>query len=139
MTTEEEAQQESQVYKIAEEAALKWGPALTKGVKEGDISDFVALFSTGLVEVVIQGSDGHEACFTIADDNEEATLDWKTFFEMSTAELKEQDYVKTESQCLGVLGPRCILEMGRFNSSGEVYAESIALLTMGRESGKIVA
>ena len=137
--TEEETPAPLQNSKLASEVALKWGPAFTKAVKDGDISDFKSMFSTGLVEVVIQGSDGHEACFTIADDNEEATLDWKSFFEMSTAELKEQDYAKTESQCLGVLGPRCILEMGRFNSKGDVYQESISLLTLGQESGKIVA
>lgn len=124
---------------VAAEIALKWGPALTKAIKDGDHSEFKGLFVDGLVEVVIQGSDGNEACFTICDDNEEAALDWATFFQMSTEELKEQDYVKTESQCLGVLGPRCILEAGRFNSKGEVYQESVAVLTLGLSSGKVVA
>lgn len=128
--------------KISETAAAvasKWGPALTKAVKEGDMSDYRALFGEGLTEVVIQNAKGGESCFTIGDDAELATLDWKSFLEMSTNELKEQDYVKTESQCLGVLGPRCIVEAGRFNSEGEVYQEGIAVLTLDEETGLILA
>lgn len=127
------------VSDTAAAVADKWGPALTKAIKEGDAEDFKALFTDDLIEVVIQNAEGGESCFTIGDDNEEATLEWKTFLEMSIAELKEQDYVKTESQCLGILGPRCILEMGRFNSKGEVYQESISLLTLDEKTGLIVA
>jgi hypothetical protein len=90
-----------QTSTLAAEVAIKWGPAVTKAAKDGDISDFKALFTDGLVEVVLQGADGNEACFTIADDNEEATLDWNTFLDTMTAELKEQDYVKTVSGCAG--------------------------------------
>ena len=139
MTEEEETTAPLNTSALAAEVVAKWGPTFTKAVKEGDISEFKALFTDGLVEVVVQGAGGREACFTIADDNEEATLDWKTFFEMSTAQLKEKDYAKTESQCLGVLGPRAILEMGQFNSKGEIFKESISLLTLGQASGKIVA
>jgi len=121
------------------EVAEKWGPALTKAVKEGDIEDFKSLFTDDLVEVVIQTDEGGEALFTIGDDNELATLDWAAFLETSTNELKDQDYVKTESQCLGVLGPRLIMETGRFNSKGEVYLEATSILTLSEFTGKIVA
>ncbi|CAB9524942.1 expressed unknown protein [Seminavis robusta] len=120
------------------DAVAKWGPAVTKAVKEGDISDFKALFAPYLVEVVIQGGDGNEACFTISDENKEATLDWKTFVDMATADLKEQDFLKTECQCIGLLGPRCIMEQGRFNNAKELYHENIAVLTFN-DKGQIVA
>jgi hypothetical protein len=123
---------------IASQIAEKFGPAVTKCFKEGDISDFRALFTPGVVEVVLQGVNDKEACFTIADDNPEATLDWKSFVDQATAELKDQDYLKTESQCLGVLGPRCIMEQGRFNTKGEVYFESVSVLTLSPD-GLIVA
>ena len=126
------------ISQIAAQVAEKFGPAVTKAGKEGDISDFKALFTPGVVEVVLQGSNGKEACFTIADDIPEATLDWTTFFDGVTAELKDQDYLKTETQCLGVLGPRCIMEQGRFNTQGEVYFETVSVLTLNPD-GLIVA
>jgi hypothetical protein len=123
---------------IAAQVAEKFGPAVTKAFKEGDSSDFRALFTPGIVEVVLQGVNDKEACFTVADDNPEATLDWKTFIDQASAELQDQDYLKTESQCLGVLGPRCIMEQGRFNTKGEVYLEMVAVLTLNVD-GLIVA
>ena len=126
-------------FEVAADIANKWGPALTKAAKENDTAEYRALFVDGLTEIVVQNTEGGESCFTIEDNNPEATMDWKTFFETTIAELAGQDYVKTESQCLGVLGPRCIMESGRFNSKGEVYAETMVVLTLEPESGLICA
>ena len=116
--------------------AAKWGPALTKAAKEGDMSDFRALFAPE-VEVVLQNALGEESEFVIGD-SEECVLSWEDFHELTTKDLKEQNYLKTESQCLGVLGRRLILETGRFNTEGEVYLESYSLITVDKD-GKIVA
>ena len=126
-------------YEVAADVANKWGPALTKAARDGDTADYRALFVAGLTEIVVQNSEGGESCFTIEDNNPEATMDWKTFFDTSIAELKGQDYEKTASQCLGVLGPRCIMEAGRFNSKGEIYSEAMVVLTLEEETGLVCA
>ena len=122
--------------KVATEVADKWGPALTKAVMENDVTDFKNLFSKEPVLVVLQNAEGTEADFTIGDEG--ATMTWEEFQELTMADLKEQKFAKTESQCLGVLGDRLILETARFNQSGEVYSEAYALLTFN-EDGKITA
>jgi ketosteroid isomerase-like protein len=121
----------------ANEIADKWGPALTKAILDGDLSAFKDLFVSEPVAVVLQNGEGAEAEFTIGD-GEEATLTWGEFHELTTKDLKEQSFLKSESQCLGVLGDRMIMEVGRFNKDGEVYAEAYSLLTFNEE-GKIVA
>lgn len=126
-------------FEVAAGIATKWGPALTKAAKDGDTTDYRALFVAGLTEIVVQNAEGGESCFTIEDNNPEATMDWKTFFDTTIAELKGQDYEKTESQCLGVLGPRCIMESGRFNTKGEIYAETMVVLTLEEETGLVCA
>jgi hypothetical protein len=121
----------------ANEIADKWGPALTKAILDGDLSTFKELFVSEPVAVVLQNGEGTEAEFTIGD-GEEATVTWGEFHELTTKDLKEQSFLKSESQCLGVLGDRMIMETGRFNKDGEVYAEAYSLLTFNEE-GKIVA
>jgi ketosteroid isomerase-like protein len=119
------------------EIAGKWGPALTKAILDGDLSTFKELFVSEPVAVILQNGEGVEAEFTIGD-GEEATLTWGEFHELTTKDLKEQRFLKSEAQCLGVLGDRMIMEIGRFNKDGEVYAEAYSLLTLNEE-GKIVA
>jgi ketosteroid isomerase-like protein len=119
------------------EIAEKYGPALTKAILDGDLSTFKELFVSELVDVILQNGEGVEAEFTIGD-GEEATLTWDVFHELTTKDLKEQSFLKSEAQCLGVLGDRMIMETGRFNKDGEVYAEAYSLLTLNKE-GKIVA
>lgn len=119
--------------KSAKEIADQWGPALTKAVKESDISAFRSLFAPGPIMVVLQNAMGEEMEFTVGDDGE-STLTWDEFHKTTTKDLTEQDYQKTEAQCLGVLGSRMILEVGRFNTSGEVYVETYSLLTLDEEN-----
>jgi hypothetical protein len=121
----------------AKEIVDKWGPALTKAILDGDLSTFKDLFVSEPVAVVLQNGEGTEAEFTIGD-GEGATLTWGEFHELTTKDLKDQNFLKSESQCLGVLGDRLIMEVGRFNKDGEVYAEAYSLLTFN-EGGKIVA
>ena len=87
------------------------------------------------VSVVLQNAEGAEVHFTIGDQDD-ATMTWQEFQETSTQDLTAQNYLKTEGQCLGVLGDRMILETGRFNKDGEVYQEVFALVTLN-EDGKI--
>ena len=87
------------------------------------------------VAVVLQNDEGNEVDFTIGDQ-EDATLSWKEFHETSTKDLATQDYLKTEAECLGVLGDRFIMQTGRINKAGEVYLEAFLLATLN-EAGKI--
>jgi ketosteroid isomerase-like protein len=125
---------------IATEIAAKWGPSFTKAVNDGDLSAFKDLFvKDAPVEVVLQNSAGTESEFTIGGGSEDdASLTWEEFHEAATKDLKDQNYAKTETQVLGVLGNRMIMEIGRFNKDGEVYAEAYSLLTFNN-AGKILA
>ena len=123
---------------IANQVANAWGPTLTKAFKEEDVSGFRAMFVTDQpVGCILNGPDGGELEFTVGDDAETATLTWDEFLKQTCQDLKAQDFSKTESQCLGMLGDRIILESGRFNSSGEVYHEGYMLVTLNDE-GKIL-
>jgi len=64
-------------------------------------------------------------------------MNWQEFQETTNVDLKAQSYLKTESECLGVLGDRMIMEAGRINQAGEVYQESFALVTLNSD-GKII-
>lgn len=122
---------------FAQEVGEKWGKALTGAMTTGDMTEFKALFiSDEAVGVVIQSDEGTEVVMTIGDI-EGAILSWEEFRESSMKDLEEQGYLKTESQCLGVLGDRMILESGRFNKAGEEYMSSYSLLTLNEE-GKIM-
>lgn len=123
--------------KMATEIVAKWGPAFTKLALDGDLTDFKALFTSEPVTVVLQNAEGNEAVFTIGDEGEETTMSWQEFYEFSSKDLKDQDYQKTEAQCLGALGDRVLMETGRFNKSGEVYVETYCLLTLNKD-GKII-
>jgi hypothetical protein len=127
--------------------ADNWGPALTRAVVEGDISDFRNLFATDEpVMIVVQNSEGNEAVFTIVDNNNDSvdgdeaamSMTWEEFRQASAVDLEAQNYAKSEAQCLGVLGDRMILEVGRFNKDGFVYLEAYSLLTFDAE-GKVTA
>ena len=63
-------------------------------------------------------------------------MTWQEFRDTSTQDLAAQNYLKTESECLGVLGDRMILETGRVNKDGEVYQEVFSLVTLNAK-GKI--
>ncbi|KAL7563649.1 hypothetical protein ACA910_013385 [Epithemia clementina (nom. ined.)] len=123
--------------KIANDIASQWGPAVTKAMLEGDVSSFKDLFAEP-VAVVLQNALGEEVEFSIADQVEGATMSWKDFVDISSKDVQEQSYVKTEAQCLGVLSDRFILATGRFNTEGEVYMEAYTLITVNA-AGKIVA
>ena len=121
---------------FAQEVGEKWGKALTAAMTTGDMTEFKALFiSDEAVGVVIQSAEGTEIVLTIGDV-EGATLSWEEFKETFMKDLEEQGYLKTESQCLGVLGDRMILEAGRFNKAGEEYMSAYSLLTLNEE-GKV--
>lgn len=123
----------------ASEVADQWGPALTKAIIDGDLSSFKSLFvSSEPVAVVLQNAEGSEAEFTIGDEGQDATMTWQEFHELTRKDMEAQNYLKSESQCLGILGDRMILEIGRFNKDGEIYAESYSLLTLNAD-GKIAA
>ena len=87
------------------------------------------------VSVILQNSEGAEVHFTVGDV-EDATMTWQEFRDTSTQDLAAQNYLKTESECLGVLGDRMILETGRVNKDGEVYQEVFSLVTLNA-NGKI--
>jgi hypothetical protein len=134
--------------------ADQWGPALTKAIVDKDLSEFRGLFvEQGPVVVVLQNAEGSEAVFTIVDsketEEEEAATDnpalegrvagsltWEEFREASAVDLEKQSYAKTEALCLGVLGDRMMMEVGRFNTSGEIIVETYSLLTFNAE-GKV--
>jgi hypothetical protein len=127
---------------MAQEIARQWGPALTKAFTENELSSFQDLFDSKLpVEIVLQNADGEEAEFAIGnkETSEHITLTWEEFHELTTKDLHEQNYMKSESQCLGVLGNRMILETARFNNDGIVYLESYSLITFNSSDGKIIA
>lgn len=88
------------------------------------------------VSVVIQNSEGEEMHFTVGDQ-EDATLSWADFQTTVCKDLDEQKYAKSVSECLGVLGDRFIMEVGRINEAGEVYMEGFSLVTINAE-GKII-
>lgn len=87
------------------------------------------------LSVVLQNAEGSVLHFTLGDQ-EEATMSWQEFQETVTADLKAQNYQKTESECLGVLSDRMIIETGRIKQANEVYQESFALIPLNKE-GKI--
>jgi hypothetical protein len=110
------------------EIADQWGPALTKGMLDGDMTAFKELFiQDEPIYTVLQDAEGHEIETSIGTGGE---LSWETFQELSSKDLKEQNFLKIEAQCLGVLGDRMLLETGRFNEAGEVYLEAYSLLTI---------
>lgn len=123
--------------KKATDIADKWGPALTKAYTDSDLAAFKSLFVSEPVAVVLQNAEGGEAEFTIGE-GEDASLTWEQFHELSTKDLKKQNFLKSESQCLGVLGDRLIMEVARFNKDGEVYSEAYSLVTFN-DDGKVVA
>jgi hypothetical protein len=51
----------------AKDIADKWGPALTKAIKDGDISVFKDLFVTEPVVVVLQNAEGMESVLLAVD------------------------------------------------------------------------
>ena len=63
-------------------------------------------------------------------------MTWREFHDALSQDLSAQNYIKTESECMGVLGYRMILKTGRVNKEGEVYHEVFSLLTLN-EMGKI--
>ena len=133
---------------IAAAIGQAYGVEMTKAIASGDISGFRSLFVDGPVLVVLQNAAGEEAEFTIADapaagEGDDAaaagvTMTWDEFKDTAIKDLTEQDYDKTETQCLGTLGDRMIMETGRFNKSGQVYLETYQLISFNGD-GKITA
>jgi len=87
------------------------------------------------VAVVLQDAGGGEVCFTLGD-LEGCNLSFEEFQKLSAADLAQQDYLRTEAECLGVLGDRMMMEAGRVNKAGEIYQEMFSLVTLN-EQGKI--
>jgi hypothetical protein len=83
----------------------------------------------------LQNAEGQEVHFTIGTQ-EDADMSWQEFHKTTTKDLKSQDFLKTESECLGVLGDRMMMQTGRLNKAGEVYMEAFLLLTLN-DAGKI--
>lgn len=121
--------------KYAADIAEKYGPYLTKAMKGDGIEDLQSLFDSP-VHVVLQSSDGDEVVFTIGDEDN-ASMTWDEFQKASAVDVKKDDYQKTESECLGVLGRRLILEVARINTAGEAYLVAYNLVEFN-EKGKII-
>lgn len=64
-------------------------------------------------------------------------MTFEEFQEVSKRDLLEQEYLRTESECLGILGDRMILEAARVNKAGEIYMETFSLVTCNKD-GKII-
>jgi hypothetical protein len=92
--------------------------------------------SDEVVSVVLQNSEGQELHFTVGDQDD-ATLSWADFQTTVCKDLEEQKYSKSVSECLGVLGDRFIMEVGRINEDGDVYMEAFSLVTINSD-GKII-
>lgn len=126
-----------------QEIAAAYGPAVTKAMKEGDVSDLKNLcVEHAPVEVAMQNAQGQEIIFTIFDgeltgDSEAANLTWAQFQSSLSVDLQQQDYDRTISECGGVLADRMILNAARINSKDEMYAEANYVVTLDAESGKI--
>jgi hypothetical protein len=121
--------------KYAGEVASNYGPFLTKAMK-GEGTELLESLFASPVTVVLQDSQGEEVLFTIGSDDN-ASMTWKEFQEATSMDLKLQDYAKTESECLGVLGNRLIMEVARINTAGEAYLVAYNLVELN-EDGKIV-
>lgn len=87
------------------------------------------------VSVVLQNDKGEEVHFTVGAQ-EDADMSWDEFQESSKKDFESQDFLKTESDCLGVLGDRMLMQIGRINQAGEVYMEAFFLVTLN-DAGKI--
>ena len=87
------------------------------------------------LSAIVQNTEGAEVRFTIGKQ-EGATMTWQEFHDTLSQDLAAQNYIKTESECMGVLGDRMILKTGRVNKEGELYHEVFSLLTLNEE-GKI--
>ena len=122
--------------KHAANIAEKYGPYLTKAMKGEGVEDLMSLFASP-VEVVLQSSGGNEILLSIGNDDN-ASMTWEEFQEAASKDLAAQDFARTESVCLGVLGNRFILEVARFNTAGEIYLVAYSLMEINSE-GKIVA
>jgi hypothetical protein len=83
----------------------------------------------------LQNAKGQEVHVTIGAQDD-ADMSWKEFHETTTKDLESQNFLKTESECLGVLGDRMMMQTGRLNKAGEVYMEAFLLLTLN-DAGKI--
>jgi hypothetical protein len=123
--------------KHAQAIADNWGPYFTEAATGGSLDNFKGLFSEDdPVYVVLQNKDGVEAEFSIGDQ-EDSDMTWKDFMSVAFIDLEVQNYVKTESLSLGLLGNRTILEVGRINTDGECYLTATSLIEFNPE-GKII-
>lgn len=121
--------------KYASEIAEKYGPYLTKAMKGEGIDDLQSLFASS-VFVTLQDGKGDEILFSIGSDDN-ASMTWTEFQQTTAIDVVSQNYEKTESVCLGVLGNRLIMEVARVNTAGEVYLVAYNLVEFSEE-GKIV-
>ena len=124
-------------HKSAQSIAENWGQFLTQASKDGDITAFKEMFVSGPVDVVLQNEDGQEVKFFIGDTEENCDMTWDEFAQTALRDLQMQDYDRSESTCLGVLGKRMILELLRYNKNGEVYLTATSLVEFNDE-GKIL-
>lgn len=124
--------------KHAQAIADNWGPYFTEAAAGGSLDNFKGLFSEDdSVYVVLQNKDGVEAEFSIGDQ-EDSDMTWKDFMSVAFIDLEAQNYVKTESLSLGLLGNRTILEVGRINTDGECYLTATSLIEFNAANGKII-
>jgi hypothetical protein len=122
--------------KFAADITANWAKYMTEAAKGGDFEPFKSLFAEH-VYVVLQNSEGDEVEFSIGHDAELSTMTWEDFAASAFNGLEEQQYDKTISECLGVLGNRMILETGRLNTSGELYLTATSLVEFNGE-GKVI-
>lgn len=85
--------------------------------------------------VLPTAEDGSEISFTVGDQ-EDALIPWEELQKVMASDMSAQGYARTESECVGVLGDRFMMQTARFNKAGEIYQESFSLLTLNAD-GKI--
>ena len=101
---------------------------------KGEGSDeFKAMWAPGTVYLIFD-KEGVETAVGVADElGEGVTMTWDTYQQLAAADFQKASYVKTEAECLGILGKRMILEVNRFNEAGEIYMTAVTLLTLNEE------
>ncbi|KAL3912653.1 MAG: hypothetical protein SGARI_001045 [Bacillariaceae sp.] len=115
--------------------AVDYAKHLTTAAKGGSLEPFKELFADPCY-VVLQDAEGQEVEFTLGE-TEGCSMTWEQFTEAAFKDLEVQKYDYTTSNCLGVLGNRMILEVGRTNTDGELYMMASSLVEFNND-GKII-
>mmetsp|Transcript_38839 Transcript_38839/g.57755 ORF Transcript_38839/g.57755 Transcript_38839/m.57755 type:complete len:152 (-) Transcript_38839:82-537(-) len=123
----------SKATALADSIAEKWGPAVTKLAKGEGMDDFKALCAPGIIPWVIPKGES-TAVLTVGDEPSTpevpVTMTWSLFQESVQKDMVSANYAHSEAACMGVLGNRIILEIGRYNKDDELYMNAVSVLTV---------